>query len=61
MLDTNVIFAAALGITEPWYVESVEFNSESKKLEIHLNFKKAPNFHSLMKMEVLKAIAHMTQ
>ncbi|RTL02410.1 MAG: ISL3 family transposase [Proteobacteria bacterium] len=44
MLDTNVIFAAALGITEPWYVESVEFNSEAKKLEIHLNFKKGSKF-----------------
>lgn len=44
MLDANVIFAAALGITEPWYVESVEFNSEAKKLEIHLNFKKGSKF-----------------
>lgn len=44
MLDTNVIFATALGITEPWYVESVEFNSEAKKLEIHLNFKKGSKF-----------------
>ena len=43
-MDTNVIFAAALGITEPWYVESVNFHSESKKLEIYLNFKKGAHF-----------------
>lgn len=43
-MDTNVIFAAALGINEPWYVESVEFNTEAKKLEIHLNFKKGSYF-----------------
>lgn len=44
MLDTNAIFTAALGINEPWYVESVEFNSEAKRLEIHLNFKKGSKF-----------------
>lgn len=43
-MDTNVIFAAALGIKEPWYVESVNFNSEAKKLEIYLKYKKGAQF-----------------
>jgi len=35
MLDTNQLFAVALGINTPWYIESVNFDEQSKLLEIH--------------------------
>jgi hypothetical protein len=44
MLDTNQIFAAALGINNPWFIESVDFSESAKTLEIKLDFKKGSKF-----------------
>lgn len=44
MLDTASIFATALGISEPWYVEEVKFDDKNSKLEIYLNFRKCSYF-----------------
>ena len=44
MLDVNKLFATALGINVPWFIEEVRFNSELKKLDIHLNFTKGAIF-----------------
>jgi hypothetical protein len=44
MLDTASIFATALGISEPWYVEEVKFDDKNSKLEIYLNFRKGSYF-----------------
>jgi transposase len=44
MLDTNQIFAAALGVNTPWYIESVNFDEHSKVLEIRLDFKSGSMF-----------------
>ena len=35
----------ALGLTSPWEVSSSEFDSEQKRLDIHLDFPKGGSFH----------------
>jgi len=34
----------ALGITDPWVIEGVEFNAEQKRFDIYLNFPKGTKF-----------------
>jgi transposase len=40
----EAIFAAALGVESPWFVESVSFDSEHKRLDIRLAFKRGSRF-----------------
>jgi len=35
---TNQLFAAALGITAPWFVERVDFDAGQRRLTIHVDF-----------------------
>jgi len=35
---TNQLFAAALGITAPWFVETVDFDAGQRRLTIHVDF-----------------------
>src|SRR5262249_13540236 len=35
---TNQLFAAALGITAPWFVEAVAFDGGQRRLTIHVDF-----------------------
>lgn len=41
---TNQLFAAALGVTGPWYVRDVEFNAEKQLLTIAIDFAKGSRF-----------------
>jgi len=34
----NKIFESALGISEPWYINGVDFDAEQKSLSIHIDF-----------------------
>jgi transposase len=43
-LEQNQLFALALGLTEPWYVASVEFSAEDKRLEIGIDFRRGGTF-----------------
>lgn len=43
-MDMKMIFSAALGINEPWFVNDVRFNAENKRLDIDLNFKPGSKF-----------------
>jgi transposase len=43
-MDMKMIFSAALGINEPWFVSDVRFNVENKRLDIDLNFKPGSKF-----------------
>lgn len=43
-MDTTTIFSTALGITDPWYVKSVKFDKELKRLDIQIAFKKGSSF-----------------
>lgn len=38
------LFALALGLSEPWYVSSVEFEPERKRLELQIDFKRGGTF-----------------
>jgi transposase len=35
---TNQLFAAALGIAAPWFVQTVDFDSGQRQLTIHVDF-----------------------
>lgn len=40
----EAIFTAALGVESPWFVESVAFNADAKRLDIRLDFKRGSKF-----------------
>ena len=43
-MNIEQLFSAALGIVDPWYIKSVNFDSVSKKLDIEVDFKKGSTF-----------------
>ena len=36
---TNQLFAAALGIAAPWFVQTVDFDEGQRRLTIHVDFR----------------------
>ena len=38
------LFEMALNVTEPWYIRDLEFDSEAKRLDIYIDFKKGSVF-----------------
>lgn len=42
---TRRLFELALHINDPWYIEDIQFNSEDKRLDIHIDFHKGSVFH----------------
>ena len=38
------LFQTALGITAPWYIESLKFNAEQSRLDIFINFQRGATF-----------------
>lgn len=38
------IFEQALGLTSPWYIKSIEFSKENKRLDINIDFVKGSTF-----------------
>ena len=43
-MNIEQLFSEALGVVSPWYIKSVNFNSEQKKLDIEVDFKKGSEF-----------------
>lgn len=43
-MEMEALFAQAIGIVNPWYISTVTFDSEKKKLNIHVDFKKGSLF-----------------
>jgi len=41
---TQELFQLALNITDPWFVSDIQFNIESKKLDVYIDFKKGSTF-----------------
>ncbi len=41
---TQDLFQLALNITDPWFISDVDFNVESKKLDVYIDFKKGSTF-----------------
>ncbi|MCY4044098.1 MAG: hypothetical protein OXE99_03335 [Cellvibrionales bacterium] len=38
------LFAKALGLTSPWFIESINFDTKISRLDITINFKKGSTF-----------------
>ena len=38
------LFQLALNITDPWHISDVDFNVESKRLDVYIDFKKGSTF-----------------
>lgn len=43
-MNSESLFAVALGITPPWEVEGVEFTKENKRLDIKIGFRRGATF-----------------
>lgn len=43
MVQTG-LFDKALRLTQPWYVEKIEFDNEARRLDVHLNFRAGGTF-----------------
>jgi transposase len=41
---TNSLFELALGLTPPWRVEKIDFDSEQHRLDLHLGFERGARF-----------------
>lgn len=43
-MDENQLFALALGLTPPWFIEKVSFDPGQKRLDLFLDFKRGSKF-----------------
>ena len=43
-MDENQLFALALGLIPPWFIEKVSFDPEQKRLDLFLDFKRGSKF-----------------
>ncbi len=41
---TQDLFQLALNITDPWFISNIDFNVESKRLDVYIDFKKGSTF-----------------
>ena len=39
------IFEQALNIDDPWYIKDIDFDPESKRLDVYIDFHKGAVFH----------------
>jgi transposase len=44
MFQSDELFTAAIGLQEPWYVKSLEFKVDEKRLDIQVDFRKGSKF-----------------
>lgn len=42
---TQELFQMALNVTDPWYIKDLQFDSEAKRLDIYIDFKKGSIFN----------------
>ena len=65
-MTNNQLFAAALGITAPWFVQTVDFDAGQRRLTIHVDFApgsrfahpKAPGEHPVHDTQI-KRLRHL--
>lgn len=43
-MEQQHLFGLALGITDPWFIERIEFSAQEKRLDIHIDFKPGSRF-----------------
>jgi len=51
---TQQLFELALHIQDPWYVKDIKFDTENKRLDIHMDFHKGAIFHYKSEKESIK-------
>jgi len=42
---TQQLFELALNIQDPWFIKDIQFSTENKRLDIHVDFRKGAVFH----------------
>jgi transposase len=42
---TQQLFELALNIQDPWFIKDIQFSTEKKRLDIHIDFRKGSVFH----------------
>ena len=42
---TKQLFELALNVQDPWYIKDIQFDTENKRLDIHIDFHKGAVFH----------------
>ena len=45
-MNKESIFEAALAMNSPWYIDTIEFDDEQKRLDIFINFERGSHFES---------------
>jgi len=40
------LFEAALSLTSPWYIDKIDFNTDEKRLDIHITFERGTRFQT---------------
>lgn len=45
-LDSVQLFEAALSIKDPWFIKNIQFDSDKKRLDIYIDFKRGSTFKS---------------
>lgn len=43
-MEQNQLFGLALGLSEPWYIDSLTFSPEQKRLDIQVDFRRGATF-----------------
>jgi transposase len=43
-MDQKQLFGMALGLSEPWFIDSLTFSPEQKRLDIHIDFRRGASF-----------------
>lgn len=43
-MEPKQLFGMALGLSEPWYIDSLTFSQEQKRLDIHIDFRRGATF-----------------
>jgi transposase len=46
---SNQIFTVALGINDPWFIQDITLDNETKRLDIHVSFRRGAMFESVNK------------
>ncbi len=51
----NDLFQQALHITSPWFIKSIDFSADKKRLDIHIDFKRGSTFNDVDTGKACKA------
>ena len=53
---TKELFQMALNVTDPWFVKELNFDIESKRLDVYIDFKKGSTFDYIDQSEALNEV-----